>query len=369
MARKKKTRRRKLSKQEKRRWLTRQRRRLLERLGPDLEDRPTNVKVGHILSIYPHTRNSDVELCKYYWKTFNPEIVDADNKISLDDLHHAELYTSIVRARAKIQNEFRLFPASREIQGIRRGREREQREIQLGERPSAPIISVVCDESGKTGTYAIVASIWCNDWKRYHEVVMKLFDWKNERNMRKEFHFNKLKKGDVANATEFFTQAYAEADAVCFKAVLIERAGFRGTNTDLFIRLHNQLCLRGIEYERDHNRIQLPREINVVKDSEDTQDKMYVAELRQRLSTDLPRAFGNEVRLAGVESTDSKAHPLTQVADLFAGSLNRVLNEDIAFEDQHHKDEVAVNILGVLGVDPEEPDAEIAQDLVMIHKL
>ncbi len=369
MARKKKTRLRKLSKREKRLRLVRQRRYLLERLGSDLEDRAINVKVGHILSIYPHTRNSDVELCKYYWRTFNPEIFDEDNKISPDDLHRAQPYPSIVRARAKIQNEFKLFPATQEIQEIRRGRATEQREIQLKEKPSSPVVSVICDESGKTGTYAIVASMWCNDPKRYHEVVMKLFDWKNARSIRKEFHFNKLKKGDVANATEFFRQAYAEADAVCFKAVLIERAGFRGTNTDLFIRLHNQLCLRGIEYERDHNRIQLPREINVVKDSEDTQDKMYVAELRQRLSTDLPHAFGEEVRLAGVEATDSKLHPLIQVADLFAGSLNRALNENIAFEDQHHKDEAAVNILGVLGVDPEEADAEIEQDLVMIHKL
>ncbi len=52
------------------------RKRFLEELACAAEPQSIRNRVGFILSNYPHTRDSDVELCIHYWKLFHPDVVD-----------------------------------------------------------------------------------------------------------------------------------------------------------------------------------------------------------------------------------------------------------------------------------------------------
>jgi len=79
-------------------------------------------KVAAILNLYPESRNSDITLALKYWETFQPEI---HNTLGIlpKDLFRLERLHYIVRARAKIQNEYGLFPADAKVRNHRKKRE------------------------------------------------------------------------------------------------------------------------------------------------------------------------------------------------------------------------------------------------------
>ncbi|WNQ09641.1 hypothetical protein MJA45_18665 [Paenibacillus aurantius] len=97
---------------------------------------------------YGETRNSDMALKLKYWhifQGFTGSVIDVERMFSL------ERDTSIARARAKIQNEYKLFLADDRITQIRKGKEETEKEIQIANKPAVPTINIFCDESGKTG--------------------------------------------------------------------------------------------------------------------------------------------------------------------------------------------------------------------------
>jgi hypothetical protein len=67
--------------------------------------------------------------------------------------------TSLVRERARIQNQYRLFLADEAIRDRRGTLEEEEREKAV-ETPDYPVYAVFFDESGKTSPYLIVGSLW-----------------------------------------------------------------------------------------------------------------------------------------------------------------------------------------------------------------
>jgi hypothetical protein len=71
-------------------------------------------RVAGMLNFYPDSRNSDVALTLKYWETFQPEIYKPHG-ILPRDLFKLERLHYIVRARAKIQNEYGLFQADEKI--------------------------------------------------------------------------------------------------------------------------------------------------------------------------------------------------------------------------------------------------------------
>jgi CRISPR/Cas system-associated exonuclease Cas4 (RecB family) len=69
-------------------------------------------KVGYVLTHFPVTRDSDVALAHLIWETFYPELID-DGRVRLEDMYRLPRQTTITRTRAKIQNDYGLFPAER----------------------------------------------------------------------------------------------------------------------------------------------------------------------------------------------------------------------------------------------------------------
>src|SRR5262249_39781451 len=93
----------------------------------------------------------------------------------------------------------------------------------------------------------------------------------------------------------------------------------------------------------------LPRAIEIWKDGEEQgKDRLFLAELRDRLRNTSKAQFGGELEVGDLEAVDSKDPPLLQIADMYVGSLNLVLNSE--GDEGHPKDKFAAHFLSLLGL-------------------
>lgn len=112
---------------------------------------------------------------------------------------------SIARARAKIQNEYKLFQASPEVAEHRRELEKNERNTQLSDKPSGiSTISFYVDESSKTSRYVIVGGICTLSENSFYKLITSLVTWKAKNNISYEFHFAKLTRNKLDKYKEFF---------------------------------------------------------------------------------------------------------------------------------------------------------------------
>ena len=89
-------------------------------------------RVAYILSRFPECRDSDILLQLKYWEEFEGYKLGA--MISPEELIKFERLTSIARALAKIQNEYRLYQASPEVKKYRNRRQETFKEVVLQDR-------------------------------------------------------------------------------------------------------------------------------------------------------------------------------------------------------------------------------------------
>src|SRR5690349_20244093 len=99
-------------------------------------------KVAWILNTFPRSRDSDIALQLAYWSHFDGY---AGGSIEPDDLYRFSRLTTLTRARAKIQNEFRLFRPSTEVAAARGTLEEDERARAVQQRPDYPTFTVYAD--------------------------------------------------------------------------------------------------------------------------------------------------------------------------------------------------------------------------------
>lgn len=116
-------------------------------------------RVAAILNLYPSARDSDIVLTLKYWSTFQPDLYNPAG-IAPTDLFKLERETHIVRARALIQNDYGLFVASETVKGHRRKNEQTIKGEILEQQPERSVLRVYADETGKTGKFVMVATVW-----------------------------------------------------------------------------------------------------------------------------------------------------------------------------------------------------------------
>lgn len=225
-------------------------------------------KVGWVLNTYPDTRNSDISLQLRYWKTFCPDQYDG-GAMTADDLYKLPRLTSLVRARARVQNTLKLFLADTEVRK-RRGTlsEEEREEAVVAKLSSAPVYAVYADESGKTQRHLLVGSLWILQGPETLRIATKLLQWRDVSKFRDELHF-----ADVdAKALPYYKQAIDivvdNASALSLKYVAIPRAG-AGPVQQVIPKLLYHLIVRGVSHEHDSGRAPLPRNFQLWKDAEE----------------------------------------------------------------------------------------------------
>jgi len=304
-------------------------------------------RVAWLMNHHPDTRNSDIALQIRYWKTFEKDTVKSDY-VKLDDLYRLPRLNSLVRARARIQNEYRLFqadPAVRERRGTLEESEREK----AAETPDYPVYAVFLDESGKTSNNLIVGSLW---FLSAGEESLALHLASNELKRRNkftgEFHFSEMTKDEVPIYKELIDIFVSKGGAISFKSLSVERRGIKNTQVALD-DLYFHLLTRGIDHEVSTGRAPLPRILNVWKDLDEAGvDKLLMANLETKLKQAAASIYENKLIVEKCVAIDSKSNIFLQVADLVASSANRVLSR--LGDSYNHKDEFADYVVESLGI-------------------
>jgi hypothetical protein len=306
-------------------------------------------RVAWVLNHYPETRNSDKPLWFRYWSIFESEHWDG-RSVSLDDAYKLTPPNSLSRARAKIQNDYKLFLADPEIRRRRGKLEEEERDKAVSQVAPVPLFAVYADESGKNAEHLIVGSLWFLHAPEIIKMRQDIERLKLRSGFKGELHFREI---DERNLDFYLQVADLIADAgnaVSFKAISVERRGIGRVDIaldDLFYHL----LLRGVEHEHDTGRAPLPRRLSLTKDLEEVgRDKIFLANLHDRISQAGVSRFGGQLLAADFIPVDSGDHQLVQVADLYTGSINRRVNSPA----DGAKDSFAAHFLARLGT-PEGP--------------
>ena len=304
-------------------------------------------RVAWLMNHHPDTRNSDIALQIRYWRTFEKGILNGDY-VKLDDLYRLPRLHSLVRARARIQNSYRLFQADPAVRELRGTLEEDEREKAI-ETPDHPVYAVFLDESGKDSPNLIVGSLWfLSGGEDALKLQLASSELKQKRKFPHEFHFSKVSKEDIPTYKELVDIFITQGVTISFKFISVERAGIKNSKValdDLFYLL----ITRGIDHEILTRRAPLPRILDVWKDLEEVgADKLLTANLEMKLKQAAASIYGGKLFVQRCVALDSKSNIFLQMADLVAGSANRVLSRGSS--TANHKDELADYVLTRLGV-------------------
>ena len=315
-------------------------------------------KVAWVLNHFPEARDSDITLQLKYWETFESDVYNGYS-ITPKDLYELTRLTTLKRARAKLQNEYKLFQASPEVRQTRGKLTEEEKQKAVEDKPAYPVFTVYMDDSGKNAEFLIVGSIWfLADYFQVHRAISEI---RKSRNYKKEFHFKELTQGDLPIYKEVIDVFWKYANTVSFKLVSVPRAGIKNIK-DAFADIYYHLIIRGIEHENETGRAPLPRTIQIWIDEEEaSKDKIMIANLSDRLKQASKNLFDKQLNLDQIYTVSSKTNAILQIADLLAGSANRILNRPGSSQNQ--KDELADYIFGHLGIDFDPSKNEQVGDL------
>ena len=302
-------------------------------------------RVAWVLNHFPEARDSDVKLQLEYWRQF--EEYD-DGPIDPSDLFERARLTSLARARAKLQNTYKLFQASFEIRRRRGKLSEEELQKAAEQRPSYPLIAVYVDETGKNARHIILASVWFLHVPETVRFVNRLARWRADSGFEKELHFKELEHQEASSYRAAFELFMQEATTVSFKAISVEREGVRRVD-DALEELYYYLLLHGVEHEAASGRAPLPRGVQLWKDEEEKgRDKLLLAAVKDRINVAGKALHSGQLTADEFRSVPSKGQALVQIADLFAGSLNRTLNA--TGERRSAKDDFARYLLERVGM-------------------
>lgn len=313
------------------------------------------VKVAAILNLYPSSRNSDVTLAIKLWEEFQPEIYK-ESGILPKDLFKLERMQYIVRARAKIQNEYGLFKADESIKNHRRKNEESMKDAVLQDITQRRVIQVFADETGKTQKYVSVAAIWVLNGKAVFDIALKINAWKNQSVWNgKEIHFSDFKKHDIEPLREYLSIIVNNREFLSFKVIAIERAKTKRKIEEVVEKLHEHMLILGAQHEINTKRVDLPRDITVTIDEEDSLDAFILSEMKSRISLQYENLYNNSLTLSSLQSVSSKNSHLIQLADIVAGAINRKLNHVL---ERNFKDDMADLIINSLELELSESNVD-----------
>ncbi len=310
-------------------------------------------KVGYILNRYSDTRNSDIELAWRFWETFESHLFNGSS-ITKGQMYNLTKANSLIRSRAKIQNEYKLFQADDNVRKYRGVLEEEQKSAAIQDKPQGiPSYTVFIDETGKTHDFLLVGSLWLVEGGlNSYYFKREIEKWKEQNSINYEFHFAELSRTKLDVFREFFAKFLLLNSTAGFKIIGVRKSGFRDLSqpiTDLTFHLLN----KGIAHENTSNRARLPRILQVWLDEEEEgSDSIKLENLKERITAQNI----DGLYLDNFHAVSSESNYYIQAVDLFTASVNRKIN--ISPSNRNHKDDLADYILELTGFDTEELDIE-----------
>jgi hypothetical protein len=317
-------------------------------------------RVAWVLNHHPRTRDSDIELYMRYWAEFEPAAL-LDEYVRLREASVRP--TSLTRARAKIQNSYKLFQASDNVRAMRGTLAEEEQEKARSQHLTYPMYTANVDESGKTSEHVVVGALWFLHGGAIREIVQAIEGLLAEPGAPSELHFKNVNASNLSFYEAAVDEIMDRSSTISFSSISVERRGLQ--NVDAAIReLHYHLLVQGIEHHHSSGRAPLPRSLFIIKDREEVgRDKLMLADLAERLRQASETRFGGRLNVDRAVSVKSEQNVPVQVADLFVSGLSRRLNRTAATGP---KDELADYLLGRLGI-PDGPTLEQAVGDMTVH--
>ncbi len=310
-------------------------------------------RVAWVLNYHQETRDSDVSLALKYWESFQPELYNSTSLVPRD-LFKLERMTNITRVRAKIQNEYMLFPASDGVRNRRRQMEEDVAEAVVDDKPGRNVVNIFSDETGKTQDYICVVAAWVLTGHSVWKLSQAIWKWKTASPWANgELHFKHFKKDQLPALHGYLDVIVSNREFLSFKAIALQKSTTSRHVDDVVHRLHEFMVTEGVKHEVDNNRIRLPHEVTLTIDSEQSLDKITCADIRRRIAQDLRVNYNDNLTIADVAAVTSHSSPMIQLADVVAGAVNRRKNFD---GDRNYKDEMADAIFERLNIQLEPGD-------------
>ena len=304
-------------------------------------------RVAWILNHFPEARDSDIKCQTIYWKTFQADLYSGGD-IRISSYPELQRFNSISRSRATVQNVLGLFIASPEVRRYRGKLEEEEKQKALEVRPSHPVYCIYGDESGKTSRYLLTGSIWVLRGYDTMQITYAINKKKIEIGHTGELHFKEINKGNLDKYLSILGTLIEHSSKISFKALVTERSGLSNLD-DTISKLFYHMIINGIKEEDSSGRAILPRNLQFRKDSEEeSKDNLTLMDIRLQLESAASSIFGGRLYVDHVSAEDSKISPLMQIADLFTGSISRVLNKEEGKEGP--KDIFAKEFLSAFGM-------------------
>jgi len=323
-------------------------------------------RVAYILNMFPTARNSDVTLALKYWAEFQPAFFNPDG-IKPEHLFELEHVPLLVRARARIQNEYELFQADVKVRRRRRGLEGEMRDAVREDAAPRQTLQVFADETGKTEAHVIVGAVWVLNGRAVFDVSQAINTWKTGSTFAKrEMHFARFGKGDIAAIADYLDVIDANREFLSFKLIAVRRDNLKRSIEDTVQRLHEFMLLKGLEHEVHSGRVGLPRYVTVTLDEEQSLDQIAIEGMKQRIHDGLQKRHENELILESIVAVSSKNSALVQLADVVAGSANRRLN---FAGTRNHKDEIADLVIERLGIELDSNERDVELDATVMFRI
>jgi len=315
-------------------------------------------KVAWVLNLFPHTRNSDISLTLKYWELFHADIF---NPISMSprDLFKLERETNIVRVRAKIQNEYQLFPADEHVRRRRRELQENVAEAVIEDKPERNVVLVFADETGKTAEFVCVAAVWVLTGYTLFKLTQAISLWQDTSPWAgTEIHFTKFRNSQVIALGEYLDIVQKHREFLSFKVIGVEKSTTKRPIEEVVRKLHEYMLIYGAKHEVDSKRIKLPHDIRLTVDAEQSLDTIACADIKERIAAAYKTAYGDELIIEDVSAVSSHKSQLVQLADVVAGAVNRRKNNK---GDRNHKDEMADMVITQLDIQLEKqsiPDVD-----------
>lgn len=304
-------------------------------------------RVAWILNHYTNARDSDIACQLHYWKTFQGDLYSGGN-ILQENYPNLERLNSITRARARVQNDLKMFIASPEVRKRRGKLEDEEKQRALEERPTFPIYCIYADESGKTSKYLLVGSVWVLRSYETIKITNAINQKKQSIGFKGEMHFKEINKGNLDTYCELLNAIIENSSSISFKGIGVLRSGLTNLD-DTLNKLFYHMVIQGIKEEDTSGRAVLPRNLQFRKDSEEeSKDKLSMMEIELQLINAAKSIFNDRLYVDIVEAENSERSPLMQIADLFVSSISRYLNKGEGAEGP--KDVFAKKFLQSFGV-------------------
>lgn len=304
-------------------------------------------KVAWVLNMFPHTRNSDISLTLKYWELFHSDMFHPTS-MNPRTLFKMERETSIARVRAKIQNDYQLFPADTDVRRRRRELAEDVKEAVVEDKPERNVVLVFADETGKNAEFVCVAAVWVLTGYTLFRMSQAIRAWQATSPWANtELHFTDFKKSQVIALSEYLEVVLKHREFLSFKVIAVERATTKRPIDEIVMRLHEYMLIRGAQHEVENNRIKLPHEIRLTVDAEQSLDTIACADIKGRVGVSYKASYGDNLTLNDVSAVSSHKSELVQLADVIAGAVNRRKNHK---GDRGHKDEMADMIITQLDI-------------------